>query len=121
MPAHTKGFFSRNWNKVTRRYRYVNQTANFTIPHAAGKRMTGIYLAERNGAAITGGVRIGTAAGGAQILAATAVAANSLTYAVPLLNGALSLAAQTLYIEAVTAWNGAQLDVVIEYEEVPFN
>jgi hypothetical protein len=118
--AHTKGFFSRNWSKVKRKFRYVNQVANFTIPLAAGKVLRSIYIAERNGLAITGGLRIGTAAAGTQVLVAGAVAASALVNYPPVI-GALSKVDQTLYVEAVTSWNGAQVDVVIEYEEVPYN
>lgn len=118
--AHTKGFFSRSWNKVTRRFRYANQTANFTIPLAAGKALRRVYIAERNALAVTGGIRIGTAGGGTQVVTALAVGASANVEIAPTIS-ALSTAAQTLYVEAVSSWNGAQIDLVIEYDEVPYN
>lgn len=118
--AHTKGFFSRNWTKVQRKFRYVNQTANFTIPLAAGKALRRVYIAERAGNAVTGGIRIGTTDTGTQIVTALAVGASAMVEITPTIS-ALLKTAQTLYVQAVTGWNSAEIDVVIEYDEVPYN
>lgn len=116
----TKGFYSRNRSKIKRSLRATDKTANFTIAVPANHIPKQIYIAERNNAAVTGGIRIGTAAAGTQVLVAGAVAAlsnnNFPAVSIPL----IPQAAYTLYVEAVTAWNGASIDVKVEFEEVAF-
>lgn len=93
--------------------------ANGTVVLPKGSSIRRVYLHNRTASAVTGGVRIGNAAGGSQALAAQALAANGLVDTLPVAT-LLSKADQTLYIEAVTAWNGAIVDYVIEYASVPF-
>jgi hypothetical protein len=66
---------------------------------------------------VTGGIRIGTSAGGTQIVTAQAIGANAIVSALPTIEN-YQVAAQTLFVEAVTAWAGAQVDVVVQYEEI---
>lgn len=120
-------FFTREHRPVQRKIVRRRLAANTTdagtdankIVLKAGSSLRRVYLHNRTANAVTGGVRIGTAAGGAQALAATAVAANALVD-VPVAAPLLSKTDQTLFVEAVTAWNNAQVDIVIEYLQVPF-
>ena len=66
---------------------------------------------------ITGGIKIGTSSGGTQIAAAITVNASSFTRTLP---GSLTTsgpfsptAAQTIYIQAVVAWNSANVNIII--------
>lgn len=90
-------------------------SANGTMSIPASNYLRGIYIFNRTANAVTGGIRIGTAAGGAQVVAAQAVAANDILRiadASVLIKGWTTT--QTLFIEAVTAWNNAQLDIVVD-------
>ena len=98
--------------------RLVRLTANGTVVIPAGALLRRIYFRNRSAAnAVTGGIRVGTAAAGAQVVTAQAVAANAVVSIIPTIEN-YQAAAQTLYIEAVTAWNGADVDVVVMYEEI---
>jgi hypothetical protein len=90
-------------------------TANVTVLIPAGYSIVDVIVRGTNGNAVTGGLRIGTSDGGSQVIDALAVAGNSLQSAV---DGAALLkrvfshsAVQTLYIQAVSAWNSANLSV----------
>lgn len=102
--------------------RYIRKgiTADTTLTGVvpAGYRIRGITVEETAGNAITGGLKIGTSAGGAQVVNAQAVGANAL---VDCALGArlFSLTtAQTLYVEDVTAWNSASIDLYLEMERI---
>lgn len=68
--------------------------------------------------AVTGGIKIGTTAGGTDVVAALTCGANCLT---PVADAALLkrvfsvTATQTLSIDAVTAWNSASVEVTVLY------
>lgn len=94
----------------------VSADTNFAIP--AQVEIERIYLRRTSSADTTGGIRIGTAAGGAQLLAAVAVATQNLPQKGTVVSPLISLSGQTLYISTATAWNGAVIDVVIEYREL---
>jgi hypothetical protein len=66
---------------------------------------------------VTGGIRIGTSAAGTQVVTAQAIAANAVVSIMPTIEN-YQAAAQTLFIEAVTGWNNADVDVRVTYEEI---
>ena len=88
-----------------------------TLP--ANAVIAGIYIANTTANAVLGGVNIGTSAGASDIAGALIVGANGLL-AVPqstLLKAFLSASgAASLFISAVTAWNGASLNVRVKYD-----
>lgn len=92
-------------------------TANATVPLPAGFAVKRIYARNTTANAVTGGLRIGTTNGGSEILGATALAGNTIVEAAPAASG-LSASAQTLYVQAVTAWNSASVDLSIEMAPV---
>ncbi|MCH7521407.1 MAG: hypothetical protein IIB42_06900 [Candidatus Marinimicrobia bacterium] len=84
----------------------------------AGYRIKSIVVEETAGNAITGGLKIGTSAGGTQVVNGQAVGANAL---VDCALGTVifsTSAGQTLYVEDVTSWNSASLDLWIQLERV---
>ena len=97
--------------------RIATLTANGQIVLPAGVMLRRIYFRNRTANAVTGGIRIGTSAGGTQIVTAQAIAANAIVSVIPNIEN-YQAAAQTLFVEAVTAWNGAQVDVFVQYEEI---
>jgi hypothetical protein len=94
-------------------------TANTTISVPAGWALEAIHIENTTANAVTGGIRIGTTAGGTEFVTAWAVAGNAkLTSPGPTLTGFNTnfnffsrTVAQTLFIEAVTAWNSASLQM----------
>lgn len=80
----------------------------------AGFQILSIQWRETAGFAVTGGIKIGTTLGGTEIVTAQAVGANSIgvikdaVYGKKWLNPATE---DTLYIDAVTAWNGAGINI----------
>lgn len=93
-------------------------TANTTLVVPGGYRISSLDLVETAGGTVTGGLRVGTAAAGADVVAAAPVTANSVTTADLLKNLFSATAPQTLYLEAVTAWAGASLRVRATLEQV---
>jgi hypothetical protein len=79
--------------------------ANYFIEH--------LILQELAGNAITGGINIGSSAGGNDIVSALAITANLLTAVAgaSILKRVFSTTAPTgLFVSAVTSWNGASLN-----------
>jgi hypothetical protein len=77
-----------------------------------------IILKEAAGAAVTGGIAIGSSSGAADIVAAQACGANALTHVVDasILKRVVSDSADTvLYATAVTAWNSANVTISIVF------
>jgi hypothetical protein len=97
--------------------RRVTLTANGQMTIPAGVLLRRVYFRNRTANAVTGGIRIGTSAAGTQVVTAQAVAANFIGSILSSIEN-YQVAAQTLFIEAVTAWNSAQVDVIVEYEEM---
>ncbi len=92
--------------------RLLTVAANSTCTIPAGYAIVGIAVKNTTGNAITGGIRIGTAAAGAQVVIAQAVGANAnlvIQPATVLIS--LWVADQQLFIEAVTNWNSASLSI----------
>lgn len=94
----------------------VGQTANDTITIPAGYSIQSISMNNTTANAITGGVKIGTTDGGTDVVTALAIAGNAilgLTDATILKKLFSTSVDQTLYIQAVVAWNSASLDTSI--------
>lgn len=91
--------------------------SSFVIPASAIIRSMTIENATAN--AITGGMKIGTTAGGTDVVLALAVAGNAM-FVIPdatLLKKIFSKSAsQILYIDAVTLWNSASVNISIIYD-----
>lgn len=100
----------------------ANQTtANGGNTLPSGAVITNIVVHNTTANAVTGGVNIGTAAAGAQVVSALAVGANALV-TVPqasilaqTFNSTGTPVAQPLYVNALTAFNSASLNVTIFY------
>lgn len=71
--------------------------------------------------AVTGGLKFGSIAGGVDIVAALAVGANAIApvLGTGLLKNLFSVSAtQTLFIDAVVAWNSASVDIIVVYGQL---
>lgn len=89
------------------------QTNDFTLVVPAGMFIDRIFIFNNTANAITGGINVGTAAAGAQVISAKAIGASVLamvTEAELLLRFFSKTAAQTLHVSDVTAWNSASID-----------
>lgn len=80
-----------------------------------GAVVKAIYVRNKTANAITGGLKVGTTAGGTDIVAAGAVAASAVVALAPLIPAINTAAARTVYFDAVTAWNSASVDIAVEY------
>lgn len=90
----------------------VIANTNFSVP--AGWAIDQIHFANTTANAVTGGIRIGTTAGGTEVVVAQAVGANVLDTIADanILKKVFSrTAAQSLFIQAVTSWNSASLEL----------
>ncbi|WP_027060545.1 hypothetical protein [Mesorhizobium loti] len=89
-------------------------TANTTISVPAGWYIADIVFANTTANAVTGGVKIGTTSGATDVVAAQAIAGSAIGK-VPdasILKTLFSrTAAQTLFIQTVTSWNGASVEL----------
>lgn len=96
-------------------------TANTTVSIPAGNLIQDIVIQNTTANAVTGGVRIGTTDLGVDVAIAIAVGANAL-FAIPdatLLKRIFSLSAPTtLYIQTVTLWNSASLNIYFVLRKV---
>lgn len=97
----------------------VVENTTATLP--ANCYISQIFIKNTTANAVTGGVRIGTTDGGADVVVALAVGANAILM-IPnatLLKSVFSTSStQTLYIQTVTLWNSASLDIVIIYGQL---
>jgi hypothetical protein len=85
----------------------------------AGFRIVAILVDETTGNAVTGGINIGTAAAGSQIVSAQAVSGSSLNIDCTLLKRYFSdTNPQTVYVSAVTGWNSASVNLKLILERV---
>jgi hypothetical protein len=102
-----------------RRLRAV--TANTTVSIPAGWSISQIMFANTTANAVTGGVRIGTTSGATDVVGAQAIGANAIDTIsdANILKKVFSRsAAQTLFIQAVTSWNGASVEFAIVLRKV---
>lgn len=87
-------------------------TANETFVIPAGWGISRLIIANVTANAVTGGIRIGTTDGGADVAVAIAVGANAIIFvddAAILKHYFSDSAGQTLYAQAVVSWNSAAL------------
>jgi hypothetical protein len=101
-------------DRITLRVTAVTADTTFVVP--ANYRISSIDVINTTANAVTGGVNFGTAAAGAQILSATAVGANARISPDPLLRH--FAAQQTVHVSAVTAWNSANLTLVVILDQI---
>jgi hypothetical protein len=94
----------------------INANSTLTVPANSALRLVSII--EGAGATITGGLNIGTTSGGAQVLSAQAVAANSKSSVAPIASASVFTVDTTLYLQAVTAWNGAAINVSLFFDPI---
>lgn len=99
-----------NGNKV-----YATITANSTMEVPANTAIAAICVKNTTANAVTGGIKIGTTDGGTEVLSAFAIGANYMNVIEPTLDKRwFSITDDTtLYIQAVTSWNSASLEVTI--------
>lgn len=84
----------------------------------AGAYVHNIVVQNTTANAVTGGIKVGTTAGGVDVVAALTCGANCYTFVADtaLLKRLFSAtASQQLSIDAVTAWNSASVDVTVFY------
>lgn len=99
----------------------VTLTSNGTVVVPAGYAIEHIGFQNTTANAVTGGLKIGTTAGGTEVVTAQAVGANSIDtirgsdISKRLFNSA---SATTLYIQAVSAWNSASVNLRIQLRKV---
>lgn len=94
-------------------------TTNFAMPMPAKTYIQQIIFSNSVAAAVTGGISVGTAANGAQIVTAQAVGASvdvavaqaAILLPVPVTTGL----AYSLNFAAVTAWNSANVTITVIY------
>jgi hypothetical protein len=87
-----------------------------TIP--AGYEIKSIVVEEDAGAVMTGGLKIGNTAGGTEVVNAEDIQASALV-SCALGKTIFSLTSTTaLYVRAVSAWNGARINVNIRLEQI---
>lgn len=92
----------------------VANNANTTLVIPFGYMIFGCSMVESNSHAVTGGVKVGTTSGGADVVAAQTVnplAAVGLTDAAILKKMFSATVDQTLFIQPVTSWNSAIVTV----------
>lgn len=89
-------------------------TSNTTFVVPAGTAIESIFIVNTTANAVTGGVRIGTTSGAADVVVAQAVGASAVVHIADaaLLKRLFSTSAgQTLFLQAVTSWNSASLNI----------
>lgn len=97
---------------------YGAKTAAFQVVVPKYHRIAAITLLESNGAAVTGGINIGTTNGGSDVVAAHALGANGFVEANVLKRIFSASADTTLYVTAVTSWNGAAVTLGLLYDRL---
>jgi hypothetical protein len=110
--------FENSSTRVTRRRRVRSQGAAFTIDVPANCAVSKFYIRNNTANAITGGLKIGTTLGGTDIVAAQPISASNLYFVNPTTPAINTAGVRTLYFDAVTAWNAAVIDLVVEYVEL---
>lgn len=96
-------------------------SANSSISIPANAFIQQIIIENTTANAVTGGIKIGTTASATDVVAALTVAGNTLTPVLPtaMLKPIFSTSAsQTLFIDAVVAWNSASVNVTVVYGQL---
>jgi hypothetical protein len=98
-------------NSITREIITLNTNGTYVVP--AGMFIEAVCIENTTANAITGGLKIGTTAGGSDVLNAYTVGASLLSIIDDeLLKKIFSKSSNTtLYIQAVTAWNSASINL----------
>ncbi len=94
-------------------------TSATTLSLPTGAYVIGIVVKNTTANAVTGGLKFGTTVGGVDVIATLAVGASALVYSTDaaLLKRIFSLTtSQTIYIDAVAAWNGARINIWVLYK-----
>lgn len=89
-------------------------TGNTTATIPAGYAIVDVFVQNTTANAITGGIKVGTTSGAIDVVVALAVGANAVTavaQAALLLKVFSMSATQTLFIQTVTSWNSASVDI----------
>lgn len=95
--------------------------ANTTFVIPAGHAIEAIFYNEQGGSAVTGGMRLGTTNGGADVIVAQAVSsgANAAVFDAAMLKRIFSRTADTtLYLQAVTSWATASVNLKVRTRRV---
>lgn len=98
--------------------RKLGQTSASSVLIPAGAGILQIYVRNTTANAITGGLKIGTSAGADDVVSALAVDAAAFTFVADtaLLKRVFSMSLdQTLYFDAVTDWNSANIDIYVTF------
>lgn len=99
----------------------LSQAAAGSIVIPANSFIIAVLIKNNTANAITGGLKVGTTAGGVDVVAALTVGA-SLTLAVApaaLLKAFFNTTQpQTLFFDAVVAWNSANIDITVIYGQL---
>ncbi len=104
-------------------FRALGITANTTFTVRAGDAIRAIWINNRTSNAVTGGIKIGTTSGGTQVVVAQAVAADAK---IKIADSALvksffsEFNDKTLFVQAVTSWNSASLDICVDMIQTGF-
>lgn len=117
MAGPTPNVFTSKHPPVHGHRRKLGNVAAFTIDIPQGAIIDRIYVRNTTANAVTGGVKVGTTLTGTDVLAAGAVAASAVVAYVPLIGAINTAAVRTLFFDAVTAFNSASLDVMVEYTQ----
>jgi hypothetical protein len=122
IPQDQSDFFERGHNPVKGKVAVRGLSADGTVTLPKYAMVDRVIIRNRTANAVTGGVDVGTTAGGGEIVAALAVGANAVARKNVVSENGLGFsksAGVPLYITAVTAWASAVLDVIVEYSLYP--
>lgn len=111
----------RGYNQLGYTYKSSAITEDTTLTDVVptGYRITGIAFQEGAGNAVSGGLNIGSAAAGQQVVATETVGASAIGMCTLVTGGPFSAsAAQSLYVHAESAWNSASVTLFITMEKV---
>lgn len=109
-PAYTRGL------KIVSQVAQANNlTEAGTVELPADAVIQQIIVENNTTNIVLGGLKFGTTAGATDVLAALAVGASALVASLPLKYIFSRTLPQTIYIDAVTGWNGADVNVLILY------
>lgn len=95
----------------------TGQTAAFTMTLPAGAIINWIVFKNTTTNVVTGGMKVGVTLGGTEVVNAVAVGNSVYVTAFPLVRSVSLASPATLYFDAVSAWNSANLNVTILYTQ----
>lgn len=98
--------------------RLLNLAAAGSLTIPQGARVRAIHIRNQTANAVTGGVKVGTTSGGVDVLAAGAVAASVVVSYPSIISAVNTAGVRTLFVDAVTAFNAAILDIAVEWEDL---